>query len=227
MASLPLPCSFAFLRAVFLRNPGQELAARQLVRKVCVDTYEREIERYGGPEVIDAIEEVFSVDSTATATLLAAHAAKQLTLDPLETAVFGLDYFLTIWGYDLTSRIQWLHERTTYDKVGSHAFRPHRKHLCNLLSPWDSHILSMQHEQRELLLALCAPYAECVPRVAQEVQMYAQQKRLWMPEKEILASLVHMHINRLSGIDRWQESTIMFFWRAALEGISLRPEKVV
>lgn len=42
----------------------EEFVASKLIRKMQMDTYERELERYGGGELIDAAERIFDLDST-------------------------------------------------------------------------------------------------------------------------------------------------------------------
>ncbi|OAB79897.1 lantibiotic dehydratase [Cochleicola gelatinilyticus] len=42
----------------------EDLVESKIIRKIQIDTYERELERYGGSELIEAAEQVFDLDST-------------------------------------------------------------------------------------------------------------------------------------------------------------------
>ncbi|WP_137686314.1 lantibiotic dehydratase [Thermosporothrix hazakensis] len=66
-----------------------------VIQSYALDPYEREVERYGGPEAIELLERVFCLDSAIISNIIAARYAQRLTLDPLEIAVFSLHQFFT------------------------------------------------------------------------------------------------------------------------------------
>ncbi|HEU5227975.1 MAG TPA: lantibiotic dehydratase, partial [Ktedonobacteraceae bacterium] len=202
---------------------SHELIQQQVIRKVCVDTYEREIERYGGPDIINAMEEIFSADSTIVSNLLAVQDTGEISLEPLEIATFSLYHFFAHWGLNTAGQLQWLLPRVAYDAKEQDALTISRKKLCELLNPWGTAEDPLL-PQRQLLLALCSPHAPTVEKVGQLVRSCADLGTLWTPEASILASLAHMHLNRLFGTDRDEEIKAMLCWKMALEGLSRRPE---
>ena len=72
--------------------------------KIQFDTYEREIERYGGPEAIVAAEDCFFADSEAVLAILRASAGDDGQDARWRAAVCGVDSLLADFGLDLDAR---------------------------------------------------------------------------------------------------------------------------
>ncbi len=95
------------------RTVERALAAavgQQLAWRVSFDTYEREVERYGGPEGVQLAEQWFHADSAAALDVLQAveddgdlHARWQATL-------LGIDRLLGDLGLDLAAKARLVHE---------------------------------------------------------------------------------------------------------------------
>lgn len=202
---------------------GRRLAERGLLKRVCADVYEREVERYGGPQALESLEQVFMINSTVISNLIAAQYTGQIRIDPVAVAVFSLDQFFTAWGLNFAERFQHLKSRA--EKYHSRkAFREQRKLLCELLAPWSQVPDAPLMMQREQLLSLLAAQEEPLRVLSTQLRLLAARGELWQPEEHILESLAHMHVNRLLGIDRDQECKVYAFWRHTLESIRLRPK---
>jgi thiopeptide-type bacteriocin biosynthesis protein len=199
-----------------------QLARRGQLRRVALDTYEREIERFGGPEAIDLLEQVFTVDSVLTNTIIATQYARRLTLDPLAVAVFTLDSLFTAWGCDVEQRLEWT--RQASDKYAwSQAFRPQRKRYCDLLAP-QGELGPDEAAQRMLLLDLVRPYTASLGELSVQIHGLAEAEQLWVSEMSLLGSLAHLHVNRLLGIERNRENQVYAFWRHTLDALQRRPD---
>ncbi len=201
---------------------GRELVENGLIRRACLDTYDREIERYGGPEAMDALEIFFMANSNAVSAVVAAQYRKEITLDPLTVAVFSLDQFLIAWGFDFTERLLYMqHLAGKYDE--SRAFHPLRRFFCELLSPWDSNYDPAMKRQREKLRVLLSTQDQVLKAVTDSIRGLATRGELWQTEGYIVSSLMHMYINRLLGPSREQEQKIYALLRHTLESLQLRP----
>ena len=201
-----------------------QLATRGLIQRYVLDTYEREVARYGGPAAIDLLEEVFSVDSDLCRSIIAAQYTHRLTLEPLAVAVASLDRFFAAWGYDRAQRLQWLQKRTeqyTFRKE----FYPKRKPYCELLTSWEQHTNTELPTQHALLYELVAPLENQLPPLVRQLRHLAQTGQLWVTEDDLLASLAHMHKVRLLDLDAHKEQKLYAFWRYTLESIQLRQQK--
>lgn len=200
---------------------ARQLAEHGQVRTFCLDTYDREVERYGGPQAMDALEHAFMADSVTTSTLIAALYQRQLTLEPLEVAVFSLDRLFNDWGLDLTERREWARQHVVLEQQKE--FHARRRVFCDLLLPWQHTNNPGLMEQRALLNTFLAPQQAVIAAVSTHVRILARQGELWRSENSILQSLAHMHINRLLENGYQKEQQIYSFWRQTLESLHLRP----
>ncbi len=204
---------------------SQSLAHIGLIRRVCVDSYDQEIERYGGPKAIDAIEKVFAANSSAASTLVAAQYARQIVLDPVVVAVFSMDQFLKAWGGDVARQLHHTLTEQAGKYAGSQEFRPQRRLLCEMLSPWDTNFDPAIMEQREKVVLILAAQNGVLASVGAYIRELAAQGALWQSEEHIVTSLIHVQMNRLLGINREQEQKAYAFWQQAFESIQRRPTK--
>jgi lantibiotic biosynthesis protein len=204
---------------------SRQLVERELVSRFSIDTYEREVERYGGPEAIDLLEQVFTFDSFIVAEIVAAHFTKKLTIDPLGIAVLSLDTLFACWGLDVEGRLAWLRKHIDLNEAKKE-FGERRQFFCDLLAPWQHTRDEELMQQRKQVLQVFSLQEEYLRHLAAQVRALGADGVLWTPEEQILGSLAHMHLNRLLGIDRQRENKIYAFWRLALESVQLRPKSV-
>lgn len=187
-----------------------------------IDTYAREVERYGGPQMMNEIEQAFSINSDALSAVIASFLAREINLDPPIIGVFSLDHFCRCWGLDFSARLRFAQRAADkYESID--AFRPHRELLSEFLEPWrwSEDIPAMQ--ERKLIASLLAVQETVIPPIARQMQDLAQQERLWETPENIIGSLMHMHLNRL-GCDNSQEQQVYAFWRHTLECLQRRPD---
>jgi lantibiotic biosynthesis protein len=203
--------------------PRSTLLARHgQIQRITLDTYEREVERYGGPEAIDPLEQVFMVDSVLISNIIAHQYTRHLTLDPLMVAVFTLNHFFTALGYDARQRLEWTYQASE-KYAWSKEFHTERKRYCDLLSPRGEPSPDLAR-QRELLLDLVRPYEAFLDELGAQIHRLVEAKKLWVSEMSLLNSLAHMHVNRLLGIDHTQERQVYAFWRHTLDSLQRRPD---
>ena len=60
----------AFVRAHESHDRGMRTGGQQWISRLALDSYDRELERYGGPRGLELCEDVFHADSTAVRQLL-------------------------------------------------------------------------------------------------------------------------------------------------------------
>ncbi|MBA2679666.1 MAG: thiopeptide-type bacteriocin biosynthesis domain protein, partial [Ktedonobacteraceae bacterium] len=200
---------------------GRTLVQDALVKRIGVDEYSREVERYGGPLALDAIERVFCASSHIASDILALYSTRQLTCDPIVTAVLSLDLFFETWGLTLEERlyrIQYWVEKDAYKDL----FRPLRKLLCEFLAPWDTDDAIEVNRQRELLRNVANAQARTIRATARCIYELATSGDLWQSEDYILSSLAHMHLNRLQEMSQEQEKKAYACWKYTLESILSR-----
>ena len=183
-----------------LRDPHRD----RLLWKVQLDTYEREVERYGGPEAMLLCERIFQADSEAVLQLLELLPGDEGADARWRLMLAGMDQLLTDLGLNLDAR-QRLHvalregfgrefhaERAT-DHQLAERYRRDRKSIEELLvsrkirQPLIARGLMVLQQRSERLAPLVAG-----------IRSLADTGRLAVSLPELASSLLHMHANRLA-----------------------------
>ncbi|MFJ6572135.1 lantibiotic dehydratase [Streptomyces sp. NPDC091292] len=181
-----------------LHDLAGQLAADGLARGLRIDSYAPETERYGGPALLTAAEEVFHADSRLVLERLAAPASDRILSAAHDVSAL-VHAFHRGYGGDWR---QWI--TTTYPKREQHhqAFAARRK-------PALARITSDGPETHEHHTA-----PERFGRLVREQQ---HRGTLSVSPDAVLASLVHMHCNRRLGTDRTAEAQTLAVARGAIQ----------
>jgi thiopeptide-type bacteriocin biosynthesis protein len=203
--------------------PALQAAAAPLLHdgrlwRLQLDTYEREVERYGGPAGIVLAERLFQADSEAVlalAELLPEDARGEVRW---RLALVGTDLLLGELGFDLEARravvqntretfAAEFHADAAFGHQLASRFRPERKGLEALLDPaavLDGPFAAAREVLRRRSRAL-AP-------VTAELRARAEDGRLTASLTELAPSYLHMHANRLlRSAQRAQEMVLYDF----------------
>ncbi|OZM75130.1 hypothetical protein CFN78_02905 [Amycolatopsis antarctica] len=200
-----------------LHEMAVRLRADGLLGRLLLDTYEPELERYGGPEAIGAAEVAFAADSEAVIAQLALRREGRLDVDlRLLTAANCLDlcaaFFASGAGepgwasslLDVLPRGRW------------HQDLPEsRSTVLALLDPRDG------GSAWRLAVPAGAELLDVWKRRSTAVAGYGARLRdlggrPGVPPRTALLSLLHMHHNRLAGIDPARERSTLAILRGAL-----------
>lgn len=186
-----------------LSEAAEELLAQGLLHRVQVDTYNREIERYGGPEGIELAERVAHVDSEAVLSIVELLEGSEGAEARWQMALRGSDLLLKDLGFDLETRLniarrmQWTfahehHFDTRMRKSLGDRLRQDRGTLDTLLAPtWDDeHPFSPGFE-------ILAARSERLAPLVSELRRREEAGRLTASLAELAPSLIHMFNNRL------------------------------
>jgi thiopeptide-type bacteriocin biosynthesis protein len=171
--------------------------------RVQLDTYEREVERYGGAEGIELAEQLFHVDSESALKLAALVSDDARGDVRWRLALLGMDLLLTDLGFDPDTRLsvtrrarEMFAAEFRADAVLRHQlgtrFRLERTALEALLgsaasadSLFSAGLDVLRHRSVRL------------EYVADELRSRARAGRLTTPLPELAVSYLHMHANRL------------------------------
>jgi lantibiotic biosynthesis protein len=184
-----------------------------------LDTYEQEVERYGGSIVMPIAEEIFCADSIAAIAPLEHFAGDELADARWRLALAGTDRICDDLGFDLRERHAlmarlsegYAHEfhfkGTPLQHQTGRKFREERKDLEWLLNPEKraEHPLAVGLPAFEERSRLLAPIVERLKAAEAEGNMTVSMR-------EFAGSLIHMHTNRvLRSSARAQELLIYDF----------------
>ena len=177
-----------------LQAAGSRLLDAGLAWKVQFDTYEREVERYGGPEAIELVEELFFRDSVAVIELLDACSGDAGSAARAPFMAAGIDALLRDFGFDAAGRLRLaeasrdlLGKQFQYDTVRdslAERFRRDRGAFQRLLD--DPPAPALQRR------------SEAIAGIVAELIALERRGRLQMPLQAIFQSVIHMFVNRLS-----------------------------
>jgi len=203
---------------------GQALMESGVVQKLAFDSYDREIERYGGPEGIRVAERIFATDSAAVADILALRMRQILTLSPLDVALCSVDDLLARMGVAASERLA--------------LYRAIRREQERLLAPSLDHLHRTFHSYRKMAQRLVGSRmwlneqpggteldwclqsrTAALTALGDEFRELVQREQLWTTPSHFLASCVHMHCNRLLGLDRSLEFEVMYYLERTLESL--------
>ena len=164
--------------------------------RFAIDTYEREIDRYGGLHGIGAAEELFCHDSDCALAGLSFLTA-QFPLLRHELAMVSLDGLLADLGWDSTARADFFAARGTSRQESGVAYRE-RKQLLEALAGLHP-ASSIGRQVRQLSRATRRERAAMLA-LRERFNSLSEDRCLSVPLGALVGSFAHMHCNRL-GLD--------------------------
>ena len=168
-----------------------------------LDTYEREVERYGGPEGIVLAERLFHADSEAVLALADLFTGDARGDIRWRLALSGMDLLLGDLGFDLDTRRGVVRKARDAFAAEFHADANLRHQLGNRFRPerWSLEALLNQTPAADSQLAcgleILRHRSERLAPVMAELRAGARAGRLSRPLLELTPSYLHMHANRL------------------------------
>ena len=169
-----------------------------------LDTYRREVERYGGAMGIRLAERLAHVDSEAVVALLESIAGDDGAEARWRLALRGIDLLLTDLGLGLDAKLEALElQRDAFARelgLGSAVKRQLARRLRRYrrdLESWLQPGYAPDHPQAAALAALERRSRRLSPILA-ELESLQGAGRLAVPVSQLTGSFVHMFINRLT-----------------------------
>lgn len=181
---------------------GGELMRIGACSRFCFDTYDRELERYGGVDAMPVAEELFGTDSRTVLQMLNLATTGVLELDRVSLAVLSIDDLLHSLGLDEGARLAWCRDRIGPARLASQEYRRRKTTLRDLLG-------SREHLWRHpggpaLAGILKARHGE-VSKIKQKLEALDRQGQPFQDKNLLYRSYIHMHCNRLLGRERSSE----------------------
>ncbi len=165
-----------------------------------IDTYQREVERYGGPEGIGHAEDLFWTDSECALELIhrspGARTRRAL-------ALYGIDRLLSDFGLQLREKLAWVSRAAGAGdaaRLRGESLRAAARKLR--WAQRDFHQLLDDPRPAE------GPFtrrSERIRPVAGALRALDESGRLTTPVDDLLLSFVHTHVNRLVPVTPWDE----------------------
>ncbi len=211
--------------------PLLEERLRPLVRsgviwKTQLDTYDREIERYGGAAGIGPSEELFAADSEAAATIIDAFQGDEGARLMWRSALLGVDRLLEDLGLDFAAKRAFV--TTMRDEFGAELgmdtefqrrlgekFRKHRTEI-------ETALVALPEDE----LAPARAAFDRRSAALRDIVSRLRDPAVTLPIDKLASSYTHMHVNRMTAAaPRQQELVIYDLLRRHYDGIAGRARK--
>jgi lantibiotic biosynthesis protein len=196
---------------------ANSLVSQEVCRRVTLDTYDREVERYGGPDGIELAEELFIADSVASLELLHLLDQKTVELDSSLLAVYTVDDLVRGLGLTDEEQDQLYHHGVAERREAAKEYRTQQRLLRSLLG--DPHWLATQPGGDRI--------AEILElrrhRVQHIASRYDALDTLVRSKAELARSFVHMHANRLLGCGHPPEQRVLGLLQRTRESLRRAP----
>jgi thiopeptide-type bacteriocin biosynthesis protein len=193
------------------------LIEQGVCQSLALDTYERELERYGGEPGMELAEAVFGVDSRIVAELIELGVAGE---GGVLLPVLTLDRLLAGLGLDAGARLHWCSTRAGARHEVVAEWREHKDALRSLLgAPGGAARLGGP----ALVTLLDRFVAELGPPGERLTALRADGTLRWPAADDLHASFAHMHCNRLLGLDRPAERRTIGLLHRALDSLARAP----
>ena len=204
----------------WLHDAAAPLLADGRLLRIAVDTYARDVERYGGDQGIELAEAIFEADSDAVLAIVLRLDSAPAGDERWRLALRGCHELLVDLGLDLAARTEVV--RRAYeglslelraDKALEHGlgarFRKERAALDELLAAAPDG----EHPLAPGLVAFAERSARLRP-LAEELRARERSGHLTIPVRDLAAGLLRAHVGRLLRSDlRAQELVILDFLR--------------
>lgn len=189
-----------------IHNWVNALMKKGLVDEMKLDPYNPEIERYGGSDFIGIAEELFSVDSRVAAELLLWKEFEGVNFNKNLLAVMSIVHILEASGLSMERQLAWLNMIVPNQKHPKE-FRENKQlfvQLCDTGNEWSN---LKEHENLVKLHNIFSLREATISNYFKTVYSTNIDDLTNHPD-DILASVIHLHLNRL-GIHSTDEEHIM------------------
>jgi thiopeptide-type bacteriocin biosynthesis protein len=213
-----------------LQKAAAPLLADGRIWKVQLDTYQREVERYGGPEGVEFSEQIFEADSEAVLAILERLEPGDAGADERwRLALYGVDSLLDVCGLDFAARRELVErlrdefgkELRVNDDVKHGLGSRFRKESPSLKTLLDGD----RAKDNPLApgIALLRRRSHTIAPLILQLQKLEKAGRLSQPIASIASSYTHMHVNRmLRSVQRAQEFVLYDFLSRLYESRAAR-----
>ncbi len=192
------------------------LMTQEFCSRFAFDTYDREIERYGGMAGTRIAESLFAVDSRAVSKLINLIQERTLQLDRITLGVLSIDNLLASLTFTEVDRLEWLRQHVTSRDEVSQEYRQ-RKSLLRRLLQDPRHLLN--EPGGEVVAQTFSVQRDALAPLTVHLKELSARGELSQSLDVLTDSFVHMHCNRLFGSDGSAERRVLGLLLRTREGL--------
>lgn len=203
-------------------NWAGELLSDGFSFKFLFDTYEQELERFGGPQGTSAAEALFFADSRCAAKLLGIIKGKLWPHDITTLLVLSIDDLLRSLGLNEAERLRWYRGQTNARAVEIGADYRQRKNLLRSVVGQPGHFLAGL-SSREEIATILAERSAALAGVVERLRELTREQSLTQPIETLCGSFVHLHLNRMSVPESPSEQRLLSLLLRTRESLEKAP----
>jgi thiopeptide-type bacteriocin biosynthesis protein len=189
--------------------------------KSVFDTYEQEVERFGGPAGMALAERFFSVDSRSVGELLHHFNAKHWSHDRSTMVAISIDDLLGAMGLSEAERLRWYSTQATLGRTQtSDEYRQRKNVLRALLGKPD--FLATEPGGTEIA-RIFRDRRQDLADVIDALRKLESAGELSQSFDSLCASFVHLHVNRMGSADSLSEQWLLSLLHRTREGLKKAP----
>ncbi|MCZ4248660.1 lantibiotic dehydratase [Bacillus amyloliquefaciens] len=195
-----------------------QLLTEGIINKTEISCYEREVERYGGPDFIDLCETLFYYDSMCVSELIdfLNYTNMNDTFEQETIAILSVIFYLEEIGLNFVQQLELF--ESIVQKDGFHKeFRKKRKNLIFLCNSNDNWLNLRSLEEGRKLIKILKKREGVISGLNK--RLITRKKIIYNSYNDIWLSIIHLHLNRLLGVDREKERKVMSFVRYTLKSL--------
>jgi thiopeptide-type bacteriocin biosynthesis protein len=199
---------------------AQSLIHSGMGTRLSFDTYERELERFGGQAGTEVAEAIFGSDSRAVLEILRLNRDAVLGMDLTALAILTIDDLLAGLGASEAQRTEWYRNRAGSQRAAGEEYRRRKDSLRSLLG--DPEGIRSQRGGDAVARVLAAQRSKS-GAARQRLDELEAAGLLFQPKAQLFSSYVHLHCNRLLGVDGTAEEQALGLLARTRNGLSRAP----
>lgn len=196
-----------------------------LLQTAEISTYEREVERYGGPKLIGLAESLFYYDSLCVGDILRLINNDETSLSLEEISIISVIHYLECFNIPFQKQLELINNVTSY-KDYTKEFRVKRDKYLQIGNSADNWKGLRNINSGSKVLTILQMRKEVIQTFNNRMMEVEKQGDLYNTKEDILLSIIHLHLNRLLGIDRELETKVMTLVRHVLHNLRYVRERL-
>lgn len=180
---------------------------QKIFGNVIISTYEKEVERYGGTDLIDTAEKLFRLDSIIVEEILCRKRVKQLNMNEIDITIISMIRYVQQFYDNFEEQLSYL-TRNYHSNKYINEFRRSKMDWLKLFDLENDWRNFNEEDDRKDLLLLLNQRTRLVEAYNKQIMKKSSGEDF---KNNIVNSVLHLHCNRLVGTNRELERKIMSF----------------
>ncbi|GKX31629.1 hypothetical protein SH1V18_41090 [Vallitalea longa] len=190
-----------------------------ILTKMVIDTYDPEIERYGGPDLINMAEKFFCIDSQIVMEWIRLNEQGSLCIDKDLLTVISIIDIMEQMGITFEEQYNFLDGIVNY-KDHLDLFRAKKAYYVNLGDARNGFEQLKNHQAGQLLIPAFQRRSDILREYGEGLLELERNKDYYVTRLNAMYSMIHLHINRFYGIDRDDERRVLTLTRHTLHSLA-------